>query len=508
MKSVKTSVRATLISAAVAGIMVFGAAPVAAYTPPANDDVAWLFKPSTVALIDLQLPQSSVDALRGDGRTYVPGTFKLTFGSKSFGPWAVEVRLKGRWGSGVGFDGKAAFKIKFPNSRERVSGIKKLTLNNMVQDRSYITETISYELFRGMEVPAPRTGYAVVSVNGMDYGLHLNVETPDDRMFERWLPSEGTKHLYEGSYGCCYNWHNPYDDNHFDVDEGDPVDRSDLVALINTLNLEGLAWRKAMEKIADLRELTAMWAVELYVGHWDGYAWTVNNYFVHNTIRNRITMHPWGLDQTLGNSGPLPFSGPGWGNLLDRCLTDVVCSGYFSEAVLATRDKARALALDERTMTVFAAISPYIAADTRGYGLASATWWRDRTVEFLQNRPSHVDQWYLPVSSPVNLAVSPGTASARLSWGAPDLAGGVVSGGFLIQYKRSRDRTWRALEILDPSATSTLVSGLAAGRYEFKVSTISSRGTSAATKAVPAWLSPARPGGHFISLALTSPVGR
>lgn len=508
MKAVTTSIRTTLISTAITIIMLFGAAPVAAYTPPSNDDAAWLYKPSTVAMVDLQLPQSSIDALWADARTYVPGTFRLTSGSRSFGPWAVEVRLKGRWGSGHGLDGKAAFKIKFPNSRQRVGGMEKLTLNNMVQDASYITETISYELFRGVGVPAPRTGYAVVTLNGLDYGLHLNVETPDDRMFSRWFPNEETKHLYEGSYGCCYNWQDPYSDEHFDVDEGDRADRSDLAALLNTLSLEGLAWRQAVEKIADLRALTAMWAVELYVGHWDGYAWTVNNYFIHNTKRNRITMHPWGLDQTLGASGPLPFSGPGWGNLLDRCLTDVVCSGYFSEAVLATRDKARALALDERTMTVFAAISPYIEADTRGYGLASATWWRDRTVEFLQNRPSHVDAWYLPVSSPVNLAISPGAASARLSWGAPELADGVVSGGYLIQYKRSRDRTWRALEILDPSATSTLVSGLASGRYEFRVSTISSRGASAATKTVTAWLSPARRGGHFISSAPTSPVGR
>jgi hypothetical protein len=243
-----------------------------------------------------------------------------------------------------------------------------------------------------------------------------------------------------------------------------------------------------MEKIADLRELTAMWAVELYIGHWDGYAWTVNNYFIHNTMRNRITMHPWGLDQTLGASGPLPFSGWGYGggngNLLDRCLTDVICSGYFSDAVLATRATAVALALDARTATVFAAISPYIAADSRGAGLGSATWWRDRTIEFLQYRPSHVDQWYLPVTSPINLAVTPGAVSALLSWGAPDLAGGVNLGGYLVEYKGRRDRTWKVLEILDPSVTGTRVSGLASGRYQFRVSTISSRGTSTATSAV------------------------
>ena len=95
-----------------------------------------------------------------------------------------------------------------------------------------------------------------------------------------------------------------------------------------------------------------------------------------------------------------------------------------------------------------------------------------------------MDQWYLPVTSPINLAVTPGAVSALLSWGAPDLAGGVNLGGYLVEYKGPRDRTWKVLEILDPSVTGTRVSGLASGRYQFRVSTISSRGTSTATSAV------------------------
>jgi hypothetical protein len=356
----------------------------------------------------------------------------------------------------------------------------------MVQDPSYITETISYELFRAMGVPASRTGYAVVSVNGADYGLHLNVETPDELMFSRWFPREKTKHLYEGSYGCCYNWQDAYDGNHFDVDEGDPADRSDLVALLDTLNLEGEAWRHAAEQIADLRELTAMWAVELYVGHWDGYAPTVNNYYIHNTVSGRITMHPWGLDQTLGSNGSwMSFSGQGWGTLLDKCVTDIVCSGYFSEAVIATRDKAVALALDVKAATVFESIRAMIIADSRGeHGVDTAANYLQSTVNFLQNRPASVDEWYLPVSPPVSPTVSAGSVSALLSWSAPELADGVNLGGYLVEYRKVRSQTWTALQILDPEATSTRISGFSTGSYEFKVSTISSRGTSAATSTV------------------------
>lgn len=486
MSAIKTSLRTTLVAAAIIGAMLFSAAPAEAYTPPSSDDAAWLYKPTTIVTVDLQLPESSYNALQSDGRTYVPGTFTLRYGRKRYGPWSVEVRIKGRWGSQRDLGGKAAFKIKFPNSRQRVSGLKKLTLNNMVQDPSYITETISYELFRAMGVPAPRTGYAVVSVNGADYGLHLNVETPDKLMFSKWFPREETKHLYEGSYGCCYNWHDAYDGNHFDVDEGDPADRSDLAALLATLELEGEAWRHAAEQIADLRELTAMWAVEIYVGHWDGYAPTVNNYYIHNTVSGRITMHPWGLDQTLGSNGSwMSFSGQGWGNLLDKCLTDVVCSGYFSDAVIATRNKAVALALDVKAATVFESIRALIVADSRSeQGIEAAINSHNSTISFLQNRPGSVDEWYLPVSPPVSLAVSAGAVSALLSWSAPDLAGGVNLGGYQVEYRKARGRTWTALQILDPEATSTRISGLSSGSYEFKVSTISSRGTSAATTAV------------------------
>ena len=85
MKAVTTSIRTTLISTAITIIMLFGAAPVAAYTPPSNDDAAWLYKPSTVAMVNLQLPQSSIDALWADARTYVPGT-PPEVGASAHGP--------------------------------------------------------------------------------------------------------------------------------------------------------------------------------------------------------------------------------------------------------------------------------------------------------------------------------------------------------------------------------------------------------------------------------------
>ena len=115
----------------------------------------------------------------------------------AYGPLAIGARLKGS-ASFRPLSGKAAFKLKFAHSvkGQRFLGLKTLTLNNMVQDPSMVHEVLAYEAFRAVGIPAPRTGYAYLRVNGADYGVYLNVETPDNVFLPRWFASTG--HLYEG----------------------------------------------------------------------------------------------------------------------------------------------------------------------------------------------------------------------------------------------------------------------------------------------------------------------
>ena len=134
---------------------------------------------------------------------------------------------------------------------------------------------------------------------------------------------------------------------------------------------------------------------------------------------------------------------------------------------------------------MFESIRALIVADSRSeQGIEAAINSHNSTINFLQNRPASVDEWYLPVSPPVSPTISAGSVSALLSWSAPELADGVSLGGYLVEYRKVRGRTWTALQILDPEATSTRISGFSSGSYEFKVSAISSRGTSAATSIV------------------------
>jgi hypothetical protein len=156
-------------------------------------DAAALYDPAAVARIDLTLTPEAIAALTADPSTYVPATFEMQIGDDTFAARPAELKLKGH-GTFRPIGKKAAFKLKFAK-KDRFLGLKKLTLNNMVQDASMIHETLGYEVLRAAGVPAPRTGFAYVTVNGKGYGLYLDLEPYDDVSLAHLFPT--TQHLYK-----------------------------------------------------------------------------------------------------------------------------------------------------------------------------------------------------------------------------------------------------------------------------------------------------------------------
>jgi hypothetical protein len=339
-----------------------GAAAAAAEPPPGP--AGWLYDPDSVVRVDLGLPPDSVAALEDDPDEYQPGSFALENGAEAYGPLAVGIRLKGSYGSFRPLDGKAAFKVKVDEyvDDQTFFGLEKLTFNNMVQDDSMVHEALAYELFRSLGVPASRTGYAFLSVNGEDYGLYLDIETLDSVALPRWLAS--TRHLYEGSY---LNDVRPGGAADFEVDEGKKGQRDDLEALIAAANDEEGDWSEGMAAVADLDEMTMSWAVERYIGHWDGYAGTLvgtqpNNYFLHSEASGLFRMLPWGADQTWESR--LDF-GRQAGILLNRCLEDASCTAAYREALRRVRAQVASLGLRERAAELAALLRPWQEIDPR-----------------------------------------------------------------------------------------------------------------------------------------------
>lgn len=400
--------------------------PASAEPPPGP--AGWLFDPGTVVEIDLELPQESIDVLEVEPEeAYQPATFSLTAGQQTYGPLEVGARLKGGLGSFRPLSQKAAFKLKFDELVEDQSffGLEKLTLNNMAQDPTMIHEALAYESFRALGIPASRTGYAWVKVNGEPYGLYLNIEVLDAISLPRWFGS--TRHLYEGSYGTDVT---PGAAALFEVDEGKKSKREDLEALIAAANAGEGDWSDGIAAVADLEQMTRMWAVERYIGHWDGYAGhgahlAPNNYYLHSGDTGAdagiFRMLPWGTDWTWETR--LGFGQKG-GFLLDRCLADASCAATYREALVETGAGLSALDLESRTIELAATVAPWQALELtprREHSPAEALTAIASMRAFIADRPAELAEWLNPPPADPIVALA-AAAGAAASHAAPAAA--------------------------------------------------------------------------------------
>ena len=361
-----------LVAGAAAVCVLSLSAPTAAALSPADGDPASaMFQTSKVVRIDLKTNET-LSALNIN--SYVDATFKMTIGTETyggtsgFGAWDIKLRLKGNR-SYRAFPAKAALRLEFPSELQRVFGIKRMTLNNMVQDRSKINEAIGYTLFRAMGIAAPRTGYAQVWVNEIPYGLYLNVESLDSVALEKRNEIGGTKHLYEGSLGSL---NDPLDAHgvHYQVDVGSPDNRQDLEDLLSASQEPAATWYSRVAAVADLGEMTRFWAVERYIGNWDGYSSpSISNYYLHSDNDGRFQLLPWGIDQIFSggvdNRQPYSFGYPSGGLLFEGCLSNSPCRALYVQALRNVRDKAEALGLDSVAASLHALLAPKIAIDLK-----------------------------------------------------------------------------------------------------------------------------------------------
>jgi hypothetical protein len=388
------------------------AAPAAA--APIADEAAVVYDPHAVATIDLTLAPEAIAALEAEPSEYVKGTFAMatTSGgpegeetSLTTAPHPVEVRLKGS-GSFRPITGKAAFKLKFKKA-DAFLGLRKMTLNNMVQDESMAHEALTYLAFGALDAPAPRSGYAYLRLNGEDVGLYADIETLDKVALEKRFGTfvDPPQHLYEGESG---------DDvaagkaGSFEVDEGDEEDRADLEALIDAVNgspAEPFSARVAA--VADLEEMVRMWAVERYIAHWDGYAGHAqpferpNNYYLFSDATGRFQMLPWGADQTWDLNQEIPHRIVGFdsegGLMFDECLADEDCFRLYWEALGEVTDAVEAMEAGAFLTATAAMLAPWQEQE-RESGRGEATEAKvtaavNETAAFIANRPEEAREW-------------------------------------------------------------------------------------------------------------------
>lgn len=378
-----------------------------------TDEAANIFDPLDVSNIQLDVDESIVDYFRYCCNWEYEGPWKeaqltMTVKGETIGPLDVGFHLKGAWGSWRDINSKPGIKIKVDAFVEgqTIFGVKKLILNNMAQDGSALNQQLTFRLFRAMNVPASRTGYTHLQINDSNYGLYTIVESLDRISLARWF--ETTEHLYKG--GVPYHWADLVPDYEyvFQVETGSLTNRSDLMPLLMANVAED--WWTEINKVADMQEMVREWAVEQTVGHWDGYSYNGNNYFIHADENGIFSMMPWGVDNTWGST--IDYN---WTNktMSQRCLQTPQCYSLYVQAVADATYAIKTLDLEGMASEIADRINEELKDDVEPY---YRHWWffaeNLSTVEWYQSST----QWMLNTNYDwaMNAYVDRGLANIQL----------------------------------------------------------------------------------------------
>lgn len=257
-----------------------------------REDAETFFNRGAIPHLHIQLAETNLTKLRRNARDYVRATVRE--GDRVYEE--VGLHLKGAAGSFRPIDGdKPAFTLNFDKfvDDQHFHGLDKFSLNNSVQDPSYMTEAICSELFLAAGVPTPRTAHARVELNGRDLGLYVLKEGFDKAFLRRHFKNV-KGNLYDG--GFLRDITEPIERTSGD---GDVPRRTDLKALAAAAQEPDPDARfERLRQVLDMGRFVSFAALEMLTWHWDGYVLKKNNYRVyHDPDADKLVFLPHGMDQ-------------------------------------------------------------------------------------------------------------------------------------------------------------------------------------------------------------------
>lgn len=237
----------------------------------------------------------------------------------------VAVRAKGNTSlmqvAGYGND-RYSFKIEFDHydSGKSYYGLDKLSLNNIIQDNTYMKDYLTYQMMEGFGVDAPLCSYVYITVNGEEWGLYLAVEGVEESFLERNYGS-GYGELYKpdsqnlgGGKGNMPGDMNGeandsdvsliYSDDEYDSyqnifenakTEIEDEDKDRLIASLRQLNQ-----RENVEEVVDVEEVIRYFVVHNFVCNFDSYTGSmIHNYYLYEE-EGVLSMIPWDYNLAFG----------------------------------------------------------------------------------------------------------------------------------------------------------------------------------------------------------------
>jgi spore coat protein H len=250
-----------------------------------------LFTESKVFDISVEVPQAQLDALKKEPRVYVKATVKEgtnVYANTGFRFKGTNVSSKTE---------RPSFTLKFNEfiTDQRFYGQRKLGFDSSMQDASYLGEPLANELFRSAGIPAPRTTFARLQLNGKEVGLCVVSEGVNKDFLDRHF-DKSKGNLYEGD-GTDLT-------DKLDKDSGDNAkDQPDIKALVAAAQSSADQRWKKLQALVDVERFVTFMAMEVLVGHTNGYALAKGRYRIYKDPGTGLLVFmPHGIEGVFGKA--------------------------------------------------------------------------------------------------------------------------------------------------------------------------------------------------------------
>ena len=283
----------------------------AASYAPKRISGAEIFDNKTVLPLRIEISSNEMVRLRRNDREDVRATVW-----EGTNVWRdVGLHVKGAAGSRRDINDKPALTLGFDKfvPDQRFHGLKKIHLNNSVQDGSYLCENICGELYRHAGIAAARVSYATVELNGRHRGFYVVKEGfTKDFLALHFKNSNGN--LYDGGFLREITEQLERDKD----GENNVRDWSDLKALARAAQVpEPFVRFQELSKVLDVDRFATYCALQIMTWDWDGYLMNRNNYRVyHDPSSGKMVFLPHGMDQMFEETHHFPIPRPNRFNAL------------------------------------------------------------------------------------------------------------------------------------------------------------------------------------------------
>lgn len=219
-------------------ILILTGIPVPAQTPD-------LYDPDTIRDLYLTFPQANYWSLltqNYSSQTEIPAD--LAVDGTTYTSVGVRFRGNSSYFQLPASSEKRSFNIRLDSFTpgQKLLGYDHLNLNNGYHDPTFVREFLAYRVSR-MYGLAPKANFVRLWLNGVYWGIYINVQQPNKKMMGEWFKSnEGNRYRCfptSGSFSngrCAFTWLGSNVSSYFSAYQVKQGDALDLMNFCNVLN--------------------------------------------------------------------------------------------------------------------------------------------------------------------------------------------------------------------------------------------------------------------------------